>query len=87
MRTWKLEIRIGNFPDFSLSKLSEVVWKFWYNIYNYKDILEYVIFVDGQYYEILLIADIPELVKNLPERVIFKDGHMKKRLTNIFANL
>ena len=73
MRTWKLEIRIGDFPDFSLSKLSEVMWKFWYNIYNYKDLLEYVIFVDGQYYEILLIADIPELVKNLPERVIFKD--------------
>ena len=48
-------------------------------IYNQRDVLRYVIFTDGQYFEIIAIKDIPELIKSIDKDVVFEGGKMLMR--------
>ena len=56
-------------------------------IYDQRDVLRYVIFTDGQYFEIIAIKDIPELIKSIGKDVVFEGGIEKKRRIDIFVNL
>lgn len=56
-------------------------------IYDQRDVLRYVIFTDGQYFEIIAIKDIPELIKSIDKDVAFEGSIEKKRMINIFVNL
>ena len=46
-----------------------------------------MIFTDGQYFEIIAIKDIPELIKSIGKDVVFEGGIEKKRRIDIFVNL
>lgn len=48
-------------------------------IFDNRDFLRYVIFTDGQYFEIIAIKDIPELIKNIGKDVAFEGGKMLMR--------
>ena len=48
-------------------------------IYDQRDVLRYVIFTDGQYFEIIAIKDIPELIKSIDKDVVFEGGKMLMR--------
>ena len=38
-----------------------------------------MIVTDEQYFEIIRIEDIPELIKNIPDRICFGEGILNKR--------
>ncbi len=48
-------------------------------LYDYKDLLKYVIFIASQYCEFISLEEIPDLLNNLPEKIVFEEGNMKKR--------
>lgn len=54
-------------------------------IYNQRDVLRYVIFTDGQYFEVIAIKDTPELIKSIGKDVAFEGSIEKKRRIDIFV--
>lgn len=71
----------GNFKGFYHLHMDKEMLAY---IYRWKEFLKYLIFVDGQHYEMISFDEIPSLIKNIPKGIIFDPGVLKKGRINIF---
>ena len=56
-------------------------------IYGFKDILQYIVFTDGKYLDLIKISRIPQIIQYLPQEIAFKAGRTSSTTLQVFMNI
>lgn len=56
-------------------------------IYGFKDILQYIVFTDGKYLDLIKISRIPPIIQYLPQEIAFKAGRTSSTTLQVFMNI
>ena len=56
-------------------------------IYEFRDVLQYVVFTDGKYLDLVKISRIPKIIQYVPQKIAFKAGRTSSTTLQVFLNI